>query len=415
MFFDSLAEIDAYMSENIDKAATPGTTRLDDNILLTTATHKTGSTTFTNIYDLQWPASSTLLPAINFHSPTESITNVITNDTSISTIINGGFFYLADKDSENPLHIPLNLAIENGVVLGLPIIDREALVVINGVLEGRTIQARGSLQIGNAQPQTWSGSRSSHPAQCTIFNLGNVNVHYVDDPRLETLRQLDNASRFTPIIKAGTSLMDLGIVQQGGKLIVSEQDWGGSLDLFKYNFVIRCARSPKAKDMIGKSVTVRSIDDLLVDNIQSALTTGPALDAVDFSAHNVNFDLSLCDKPPFVDRRTARLVLLRTDTAYHAILFDSRKGSATFSGVTPSETRDIVHAMFDNIAWGCFLDSGMTAKIAVRNSANSVKTFGNRHYARLPKNPNEKIRWVPDEGRLVGSSIALHNFYSDHI
>lgn len=407
MFFDSLAEIDAYMAANIDKAATPGTVRLDDNVLLTTSTHKTGRTTFTNIYDLQWATNGSVLAAINFHTPTKSITNIIANDASISAIINGGFFYLADKDTESPLHIPLNLAVENGMVLGLPIIDREALVVQAGVLEGRTIQARGSLQIGGETPQTWRGSRTAHHAQSTIFNLGNVHVHYVDDPYLETLRQVDNTSRFTPIIKAGTPLMDLGVVQRGDQLVIVEQDWGGSLDLFKYNFVLRCARSPKAKDMMGKSITIRTIDDLLVRDIRSALTTGPALDAVDFSGHNVNFDLSLCDKPPFVDRRTARLVLLRTDTAYHVVLFDSRKGSATFSGVTPSETRDIVHAMFDDIVWGCFLDSGLTAKIAVRGHADGVRTFGNRHYARLPKKPNDRIHWVPDEGRFVGSSIAL--------
>lgn len=406
MLFDSVAEMDTFMATTMDRPIKPRTTTLTGGMRMVAKTRKTGLTTFTNIYDLQWSHQGSLRAVVNCHTPTQSITKTIANEASMAAIVNGGFFYLTDKDRDNPQHVALNFAVENNVLLSLPIIDREALIIMNNTMRARVIQAQGVLHIGDRKFR-WRGSRTEHSADCTIFNLSNVHVHYVDDARFGTMRQLDSTTRYTPIITVGTPQMDLGIVEQDGKLVVAAQDWGGSLDLFKYNFVIRCPRASSSENMIGQTVIVDTVDDLKVADIQGALTTGPALDAPDFNNHNVNFDLSLCDKPPFIDCRTARLVLLSTQDTYHLVLFDSRKGSETFAGVTPTEVRDSIREMYGPIVWGCFLDSGLTSKIAVRH-AGTIQTFGNRHYTRWPKSSDEKFHWIPDEGRLVGSSIALH-------
>lgn len=407
MLFDSVAEVDAFMSKNIDKPVAPSETTFGNGLRLVARTYKTSLTTFTNVYDLRWPVGGSVRPTIGCHSPHKSITAVIDEHPDIAAVVNGGFFYLSDKDSDSPRHLAHNLAISDGKLMSLPIIDREALVITNNDLQARIVQAKGTLRIGAGEPLSWRGVRTSHAGSCTIFNLSNVSVHYVDDPHLGVLRQLDSASRFTPIIKSGTPLMDLGIIEKNGKQVIAAQDWGGSLDLFKYNFVIRCKRSKHPKDLTGQEVAIESIDGMDLSAIQGALTTGPSLSAADFESHNVNFDLSLCDKPPFIDRRTARLVLLRKDAFCHLVLFDSRKGSETFAGATPYEARHFIQQEFGPIEWGCFLDSGMTAKIAVRNQKGIIQTFGNRHYARWPKGAG-KIKWIPDEGRAVGSSIALH-------
>ena len=69
----------------------------------------------------------------------------------------GGFFFLADRASAMPRQLGLNLALQGGRLHGLPVVDREAVLIGNERLSTRYLQALGTLSMG-ATELGWSGS-----------------------------------------------------------------------------------------------------------------------------------------------------------------------------------------------------------------------------------------------------------------
>lgn len=74
-------------------------------------------------------------------------------------------------------------------------------------------------------------------------------------------------------------------------------------------------------------------------------------------------------------------------------------------GVTPTQAAQAIKNETD-VAWGCFLDPGQTAKLTVRGDTD-IASYGNTHYLKWPKQPGGKFIWVPKTGRPVASMIAL--------
>jgi hypothetical protein len=117
----------------------------------------------------------------------------------------------------------------------------------------------------------------------------------------------------------------------------------------------------------------------------AAVSAGPFLEAADFAAHPINGDPSLGSRPPFTDRRMARLVLYQDPRGWtHLWLFDGRPGSR----------------------WGCFLDPGQTARICL-TGPDGLTSYGNRHYLQWPGNTTGRFTWVPGTGRPVSSIITV--------
>jgi hypothetical protein len=131
------------------------------------------------------------------------------------------------------------------------------------------------------------------------------------------------------------------------------------------------------------------------------------MDETDFESHGVNKDASLGSKPPFLAAcRLARTALYETvDGDVHMRLFDGRPGSENFTGLTPSEAVEIIREESE-IVWGCFLDPGQTARLNIRTDGG-VQSFGNRHYLRWPRRPDEKYVWLPEHGRPVASIVEV--------
>jgi len=152
---------------------------------------------------------------------------------------------------------------------------------------------------------------------------------------------------------------------------------------------------------------VRTIDNKAIDgSLQGAVSVGPMLGEADFTNHPINSDKSLGGKPPFLDVPLVRTVLYeKDDGTMHLRLFDGRPGSPIFPGVTPRQAADAIKGESE-IAWGCFLDPGQTAKLIVRTQ-NDMASYGNTHYLKWPEQPGEKFIWVPKTGRPVASMITL--------
>ena len=94
------------------------------------------------------------------------------------------------------------------------------------------------------------------------------------------------------------------------------------------------------------------------------------------------------------------------DGLTHLQLFDARPGSHRFVGVTPDEAHDAIMQEFGQLAWGCFLDPGQTARLVARDGSD-VRTFGNRHYLDKPLSVPGPWTWQPQIGRPTASALVI--------
>ena len=217
------------------------------------------------------------------------------------------------------------------------------------------------------------------------------------------MRLLDESSRYTP--ETDSDSVDIGFVGRGRNRFVGvARSTTGSVDIFAHDFVLRCPRRYAGGNA---ELEVNTIGSLAIACFEGgAFSAGPMLNATDFNDHPINRDASPGSRPPALDNPLARTVSYKTeDGLSHIRLLDGRPGSHTFTGVTPSEAVQQILSE-GKIEWGCFLDSGQTAKICVSNGQKIV-SYGNRHYMRWPTERNPVFSWRPETGRPVANVLAL--------
>lgn len=404
--FSSPREAAAFMETEIDRPVTERVTQLGEGIRLHAAARSVGESGFANVYDVACePGAGTARIHVS-DRPVEPKTTEQADGALVTT--SAGFFFLADKASGLPRQASLNLAIDGGRIVSLPVVDREAVMTRSGVLSAEHIRAEGEFAI-NGNSVTWTGSRTGRSADCYIYGNGNAVITHEKDPATGTSRVLDEASRLTPAIPTEDRgrLVDVGFMAaEDGSFRSVDISESGGLDIFGHDIVARC---PAGCIYPGREnrLDVRRIGALRGDDLpESAVSVGPSLDTGDFAAHPINHDPSLGSQPPFTERRMARLVLYEDlENKTHLRLFDGRPGSQDFRGVTPSEARDAI-AADTGYRWGCFLDPGQTAKIWVEEHGMSA-SYGNRHYLRWPQDDKDNYAWVPDKGRPISSFITI--------
>jgi len=405
--FDTVADAQAYISGVIDVPVSNTERTLAPGLTLTTYSQALPDGRFTNIYDIAYSAAA-VSPAVRvFNTPT-SVYDALTVAPDTMAASGGGFFYLADQGSATPRQSALNLAIADGTILSLPIADKEAVIIDEQQgISARHIRALGTLSI-NGKLLQWSGSLTDRETDCMVFGNGNAVITHVEDKTTGSARVLNEASRYTPEMPIGTNKADVGFISQGGsKFIARTISHAGGLDIFAHDIVVRCDTAYVYTDT-AIELDVHTIDSIhTADGIRGALSVGPMLSETDFDNHPINRDASLGSKPPFIERPLARMALFETvDGMVHLRLFDGRPCSKVFPGVTPSEAKALILSETD-IAWGCFLDPGQTAKLCTR-SEDSIDSFGNTHYLQWPTNPEEhRFTWLPHIGRPVASIITL--------
>jgi hypothetical protein len=404
--FSSPREAAAFMGTEIDRPVPERVAQLGEGIELHATARSVDEGGFTNVYDIACESGAGTARIHISDRPIDPKTTQQAEGAQVTT--SAGFFFLADQASGTPRQASLNLAINDGRIASLPVVDREAVMTRDGVLSADHIRAEGEFAI-NGSSVTWAGSRTGRSAECYVYGNGNAVITHEKDQTTGTSRVLDEASRLTPVIleQDRGRLIDVGFMaaEDGSFRSVATSETG-EFDIFSYDIVARCPaeridpNSPNRLDVLR----IGSIhgDDLP----ESAVSVGPSLDTEDFAAHPINRDPSLGSQPPFTERRMARLVLYEDlDNKTHLRLFDGRPGSPDFRGVTPSEVRDAI-AADTGYRWGCFLDPGQTAKIWVHEHG-TLAGYGNRHYLRWPQNDKDNFVWVPDKGRSVSSFITI--------
>ena len=401
--FDTDRAAKDFVRERVDMPIPERMEDLGSGTTLHSYTEELDSGTFTNAYDLSFRANS-IHPSIELHDQFTSVFDYVKDSSDVRAATGGGFFFLADKASAMPRQLGLNLALQGGRLHGLPVVDREAVLVNNGQLSARHLRALGTLSIGETE-LSWSGSLTQHETEAKIFATGNSIIAHVQNDETGSIRVLDESSRYTPAID-NDDTVDVGFVlRENGVFAGINSSTSGYLDIFSHDVIVR-THERYIHDGLP-DMRVLTLGGIALDgSLQGALSVGPLIEAGDFTAHPINKDLSLGGKPPFLDVPLARTVLYGTaDEKVHVQLFDGRPGSTIFPGVTPREASRLVEQN-EGVAWGCFLDPGQTAKLAVR-SENDVESYGNTHYLKWPTKPGGKFVWTPKSGRPVASMITL--------
>jgi hypothetical protein len=408
--FENPAAALVQIEREVDIRANTGRYATGRRVVMQVSSEQLTNDRFTNVYDLSFTPHSTVAK-IRVASDLRTVAGFLADVPEAMAAASGAFLFLTDRSSGAPRQPALNLALqENGHVLSLPVVDRETLLAnTNGELSVRYIRAYGELLI-NGELVTWSGSRTKHPADCSVFGNGNVVIRHAENDergaRKQRIRILDEFSRLTPPILTDTQV-DAGLLAKaGGHFQVAGKSSIGGLDLFAYDVVLRC--NPHLLRGDGRDdIQLLLIDTLIPDeSIQGAVSVGPFLNDGEFSKNPINNDPSLGSDPPFIDVPMVRLAVYESaDERIHIRLFDGRPESSEFRGVTPFEA--VSHIFSESeVLWGCFLDPGRTAKIVTRSGADMM-SYGNAHYLQWPKLPGGSYTWVPSAGRPIPSALIM--------
>lgn len=401
--FDTNREAKDFVRRIVDRPIPEQVKDLGRGISLHSYTQELSGGMFTNVYDLSFRAEN-VSPSIALHDRLASVFSYVRKHSDIRVATGGGFFFLADKASAVPRRLSLNLALQDGHLHGLPVVDREAVILSEGQLSAEYLKALGTLSLGG-DVLSWSGSLTQHKTDSKIFTTGNSIITHIQNDDTGSVRILEDGSRYTPAIDSDDTA-DIGFaLREDGMFIGVNSSTSGHLDIFSHDVVVRTHE----RHIYGGLPDMRILtlgSTALDGSLQSAISVGPMLDTKNFTAHPINKDSSLGGKPPFLNVPLARTALYCTaDEKVHIQLFDGRPDSPIFPGVTPS---DAVQFASHNgeVVWGCFLDPGQTARLVVQNDDNT-ESYGNTHYLKWPTEPGGKFTWMPKIGRPVSSMIVL--------
>jgi len=401
--FETDREAKNFIREQIDVPVSETVESLGDGVVLHIFSQELNEGVFTNVYDLSFPAGR-LRPSIDLQDKLVSVFDYARAHPDIRVATGGGFFFLADRSSGAPRQLGLNLALSNGRIHNFPVVDREAIVVDNERLGARHIQALGTLGISGTE-LSWSGSLTQHETDVKIFANGNGVITHMRNDVTGSVRVLDEHSRYTPPIDA-EDMVDIGFIHRDDGVFVGVSgSRRGGMDIFTHDVVLRSHERHVHGEL--PKMQVHTLGEKAVDSaLQGAISAGPMLDTENFTEHPINSDKSLGSKPPFLDIPLARTVLYETDNGVvHIRLFDGRPGSPIFPGIAPDQAAKAIKEETD-VAWGCFLDPGQTAKLIIQGDED-IASYGNRHYLKWPQLPGERFIWVPKTGRPTASIIAL--------
>lgn len=375
---------------------------LGNGMVMRTYALDLGEGKFTNVYDLSYPASS-VKPNIEIPHKLTSVFDYVGSNREIKAATGGGFFFLADQASAKPRELALNLAVTDSQAFALPVVDREAVLSDGKHLSVEHVSALGVVSI-NGVELSWSGSLTEHETDVKVFANGNSVITHVQSDATGNMRALDENSRYTPVIE-NDDTVDIGFIRRSDSVFVGANRCStGGLDIFSHDVVIRMHERYVHRKF--PQMRVRTIGNMALDGaLHGGMSVGPMIDTDNFSVHPINKDKSLGSNPPFLEIPLARTVLFETEhNVVHLRLFDGRPGSPIFPGVTPKQASRSV--LGEQLAWGCFLDPGQTAKLVVRTD-EEIASYGNTHYLKWPQRPDEKYIWVPKAGRPVASMITL--------
>ncbi|WP_162562157.1 hypothetical protein [Salinispora oceanensis] len=244
--FRSLQEAARFMETEIDRPVAMRETNLGSGLMLRTSPLSFADGGFTNIYDLSWKPSATTAAVRFTPRPTTAI-DAARHAPATST---AAFFTLLDETSGLPVQTSLNLAVEQGRILSMPVVVREALVSRAGVLSTCNLTAAGTVMI-NGVELTWTGSLTGRQAECYAFGNGNMVITRRNDPEKGSVRVLDEASRVTPALGRAAGSQRIPSTRTGRSMSYRRLRTAGRPGW-------RFSRTPWAEPIYGCSTAVRA-------------------------------------------------------------------------------------------------------------------------------------------------------------
>lgn len=406
-------------------------------LTLTTASIPLGKDRYTNMYDLTLDPYAAVTPHVHLSEKPFYLRTHMRRDPSIAAAINGGFFFLVDRDpAVPPKTVHDHLAMSDGNVEGLPSVDRPAAFVRNGQMEVVPMIAAGTIAVGGV-PIEWIGAKSSYePDGVTNEYIKREATEevYRDDviglvtaikpfrESSDTHAVLYNAACATLVNEKsrvpGTKLQivvesmnttptDRGVVDvivnkdEDGKLRVSKLKKGGGTNFFEGMFVLQCNSIIAGFFEVGDEVTPQTLvvgkpedpethHDLMMSDISSAMTVG-------IDVHDIAYNRTGARSVIFKDRAEGKL---------HFTVFDGAPMSQHMPGPDALELQHILLPR-EQVEWAYLLDSGKSSKVAVRNDDGGVDVFGNLTYVPWGLGKDDFVMNGPN-GRHMYSSIVLH-------
>lgn len=249
--------------------------------------------------------------------------------------LSGSFSFISDDAGYQPAEPCLDLCIRDGVTVSLPTAAKPAFLVGRNGISLRTVDARGTLSIGEHH-YSWIGSkvrrRVADPDDIVVFGAANCRVRYTPAERTGFLRDVDPAGNRTP---ADANAVDLVVVRHGSALRVASVHPGGRADLFEGCFVLR-VRGDRFRSLEpGTAVQIRSVDGVDCSEIASGFSVGPGVGAAARGEGLDAYDDSLGLSPFLPGARYARsLIGMADDGRLHLRVFDGAPLSRSFQGVS---------------------------------------------------------------------------------
>lgn len=369
----------------------PSRREISPGVFLKIYSREFSADNFTNIYDLSWdPKQKHLNPDIHSSDTPYVLADRLNTDPQMIAIITGGWFFLADVADRAPIHLPLNLCIYNGEVIGLPSWDLPVAYVNNGKIYAQETRAVGTMSVGN-RGLTWIGANSEADSKnkydFILYNSKCVDVVKSRDVNNIQIGVLDSENITTPIIKNGADLVVK--LDDNKRCVITAINKGGGTHFFDGQFILQTKNAATFK--VGDHVVPLTLDTLKLGQMTSAITVGRSvLDPYFLEDVRVN-------------RRDARTFLAQDIKGnMHFMVFDGSKYIPGFYGVS---AKDIASYFSKNrFKWAYFLDGGGSSRIVVRDK-NKLRYLANEFAFR--KLPTGDRLWDWQKAREVCSSIEL--------
>lgn len=356
-----------------------------------------------NFFDVSFPVDSSSLEIdIDSREIPLPVRRLLINDSESISVINGGFFFLADKFYREPASSHYNLCVRGSAVIGLPVVDRPALITCNGELTVKECVARGTIKIGE-DIYSWRDNRSALAGSenGTLYNSASCTIEHRKDETGVTFREVVQEKNFTP---KNEDVVDVVFGLDDETLRVMSIHEGGGTDFFAGSAILQL-NTKSCNIKIGDVVSPELLDGVDLKKIQSAITIGPnALHFLDNDDHEINHDLSLGSHAPFSNTRKAHSVLFLDNLVMvHFRVFDGVPKSKSHTGITPYEVAlEMKHLQ---VLWAYHLDGGQSSQIGIKSKDATPEIYGSLHYLRYPKTTLQPVVWSGERKNF--SAIVL--------
>ncbi|MER5887798.1 phosphodiester glycosidase family protein [Streptomyces sp. NPDC001941] len=324
--------------------------------------------------------------------------------------VSGTFAFISDDGAYQPDEPRLDLCCHHGAVASLPIADKPALLLRDGLPTISDLAARGTLTL-DGHRYAWAGSRTSlnttHAlsrvaGMLTVYSAANCHIRYRDDSRTGLLRYVERATNRTPRTATGVDYVVSPSAAHG--LRVSEIHPGGGSDLFRGSFILRSPH-PLRNTAPGARVEITGIDGHQVRTLTAGISLGPSV--FDAATRPTPAYGDCLGKSPFQHgARHARTLIAQVAGQLVLQVIDGAAHTDTFRGTTPQETAQLCTDAGLDPRHVYHLDGGASSKIAYLH-AGTPRVAGSMHYLRWPTSPTQPFVWAGHEGRALHSALLL--------